>query len=167
MGEKSVLKMKGKARVEKFVGDIRTQGDGEVRGVVVVLHFTGVKVEDASGLVSQLHLLFNAEDDPALPELGALPVAREVNNVDVSIGDVKLKGADLSKIKITPLVAAGRGGKKVDVHMEVSSAAVNVLDKLHGMLKQTVLVNLVERQMDLTKLDGGVAPEPGEQQAAG
>ena len=150
-----MLKMKGKAKVQRFEGDRRAHGDGTVLGVVIKLEFDGVSSKNAAEFVGQIDLMFGKDDSPAMPEIGALTVTREVNNVEVHIGDIVIKGADLTKIKLTPI-----GGRKCDVKMEVSAQVDGVLDALHRYVGESALVTLTERQMELPKLQGGVAPEP-------
>jgi hypothetical protein len=73
----------------------------------------------------------------------------------VHVGEVVIKGADLTKIKLTPI-----GGRKCSIDLLVSAQAEGVLDALHRYLGESALVTLTERQMELAKLEGGVAPSP-------
>jgi hypothetical protein len=46
------------------------------------------------------------------------------------------------------------------IDLKVSGQASGVLDALHAYLGEKVKVSLVERQAELAKLEGGLAPEP-------
>lgn len=150
-----MLKLKSKGKVVAFVGRKQFHGDEAVRAVTVRLQLEGVKLDVAKAFVSQIELLFDKDGDPAMIEVAPIGLLRDIANVHAEIGDVVLNGVDVSDVTITPM-----RGRLCSIDLKVGGQAEDVLDTLHRYLGERVKVQLVERQVELAKLEGGVAPEP-------
>jgi len=149
-----MLKLSSKGVLEKIAPKKRQVGDVMRRAVELKLVFDDVAVSVASAFVGQLALMFGDDDDPLIPEVGELSLARDINNVDVEIEGVKLVGCDIVKATI-----ALKPKCKCSIKMQVNAVVGDVLDKLHHELGEKVRVKMVEKQPQITKLEGGVAGE--------
>lgn len=145
-----MLKLKSKARVVHFQGRKEFHGKDRVQAVTVKLQFENVKSTVASAFVSQIELMFDSNDDPAMPEVAPLGLLREISNVQASIGDVELKGADITDVVITPMRK-----RTCSIDLKLSCQATGVLDALHRYLDERVSVELTERELKLEE-----APQP-------
>jgi hypothetical protein len=155
MGE-IMLKLSGKATVKSLVARKEFDGEGDaVRAITVRLAFEDVGVDVASAFVGQLGIMFDKDDDPLMPELAPLGLLRELANVAVEIGGVKINGADVNDVAITL-----KPKRRCSIDLKVNARADDVLDALHRHLGEPVKVKLIERQAELAKLEGGLAPEP-------
>lgn len=155
-----MLNLKVGATLTNFRGRKQFHGDNKVLAVTIHMRAEGVPIEQLLPMVAQLSLLFDKNDQCALPEVPELPLGRDVSNVEVKIGTIQIKGADVTDVVLTP-----QPGRKCDLRFTINAEASGILDALHGYLDEKVGTKLVERQAQLSKLEGGLAPEPQERPA--
>ncbi len=145
-----MLKLKAMARVAHFQGRKEFKGAERVRAVTIKLAFEGIPATTAKAFVSQIELMFNDAGDPSMPELLPSSLANDIYNVEVSVGELRMKGADITDVVITPLQKC-----MCAVDMKINCQATDVLDVLHRYLDEKVEVELIERQVVLES-----APDP-------
>lgn len=150
-----MLKMTGMATLKSLTPRIQFHGDQELRALTARLSFDEVSVEVSSAFVSQLGIMFDSKGDPLMPELAPLGLLKDLSNVEVAIGPVSIKGAD-----VTDVVVTLKPKSKCSVDLKVNAVIDDALDRLHVFLGKPVKVKLTERQMEFAKLEGGLAPEP-------
>ena len=101
-------------------------------------------------VVDRFEEAFYEGDQPIMQEIYPLKVNHKVQNVKATIGGVTLKEADLKGAKITP-----KAGKHCDVEVLVQSSAIakGMLDKFAAMLRETVDVKIIERQLKIVAME--------------
>lgn len=150
-----MLMLSSKAKLALVKGDIQFHGDRRVPVAVIKLSFEAVTAEEvAAAFVSQFALMFDNNGEPSMPELAAFKLGREVSNVLAKVDGVEIKGADVSGVTLKPIAR-----NKCEMQLTlVGPSGKGVLDKLHQSLYETVKVVLEEREPEISKLEGGLAP---------
>ena len=125
-----------------------THGDEYARAIDVQLMLLQVPVDRITSALSLER--FYEGDQPVLQEVYPLCVKHKINNLAVTIGKVKLNGADAKGIEVTP-----QPGKVCNVKITVQSSGFGkgVLDQLSEHLREECDVTIVERQMQAPGMD--------------
>ena len=138
-------------------------GDDSKKAVTLSLVFADLPTAMVeAGFIAQMGLFYDA-NDTALPDVAGIDASREVQNVDVTIGRLKLRGFECDKVKIKP-----RARRTAEVRLKLKGVIQSGLDSLHEYLNELVKVSLEEQAPDIQKLEGGIAPseDPPQSQAA-
>jgi hypothetical protein len=146
--------IKGAAEIKNINVRAEVHGDSLVRAIDVKLAITDVDAKQLGSAIPGLMELFWEGEQPRAQEIYPLKVRHTIENVTatISVGrkTVKLAGADVRKVHITP-----KFGHLCEMLLSIRCAEIGdgLLDPLHKWLKGTVEVEIVERQLRLAGME--------------
>lgn len=146
--------IKGKAELKNINIRVQAHGDELVRAMDLKLAMEDADPARLDSAVSDLTDRFWNKDEPLVQEIYPLRVGHKLENCAVELSDgkvkVKLNGADVKKIEITP-----HHGRRVGMVYTVQAIEIQdgILDTLHKWLRGVITVDVVERQMELPDME--------------
>jgi len=147
--------IKSAAEIKNVNLRMEAHGDSLVRAVDIKMIVADVEAARLDSAIPEVGQFWHGED-PVLQEVYPLKVRHTIENVEavLTVGKkaIKLKGADVRKVSITPRHS---GRCEIELSIRCSEIGDGILDPLHKWLKGEVQLEVVERQISLPNMDQG------------
>lgn len=143
--------IKTQAEVRNINVRAENHGDEHIPAIDLKLMLLDVPIDRVSSAIPDFGKRFYDGDQPILQEIVPFQVHHKIQNVEVKVGSVVLKGADIKK----GAKYWHKPGKVCNVLITVQSSDYSdaALPALSKMLKEEVKVSIIERQISIPEME--------------